>query len=76
MIAQLINGFEVFSTPDPDMDKTFEQLCNQAGYRVEAYTVQTEDGYLLGLYRIPGTLNEAPEDELMPELSSKPPILF
>mmetsp|Transcript_89559 Transcript_89559/g.123618 ORF Transcript_89559/g.123618 Transcript_89559/m.123618 type:complete len:128 (+) Transcript_89559:123-506(+) len=59
------------------MDKSFEELANNAGYRVESYTVETEDGYLLGLFRIPGTLDEElPNVENIPDLSSKPPILF
>lgn len=30
-------------------------MIKDAGYPVENYTVQTSDGYLLGLYRIPGS---------------------
>jgi len=32
---------------------SFEDLCNLYGYTVESHIVQTKDGYLLGLHRLP-----------------------
>jgi hypothetical protein len=43
---------------DDDAFKTMEQLANKNGFAVEKYQVVTSDGYILGLYRIPGTLSE------------------
>lgn len=36
------------------------QLIRKAGFRVEAHIVQTEDGYLLKLYRIPSNNGSSP----------------
>ncbi|XP_054773172.2 gastric triacylglycerol lipase-like [Lytechinus pictus] len=38
---------------DPDVYYNMSGLIWSKGYPVEEYTVQTEDGYLLGLFRIP-----------------------
>lgn len=40
-------------TQDPDDYRNVSQLITSKGYPVEEYTVQTEDGYLLGVQRIP-----------------------
>ncbi|XP_054716028.1 gastric triacylglycerol lipase-like [Uloborus diversus] len=38
---------------DPDLLRNVSQLISSKGYPVEEHTVQTKDGYLLGLQRIP-----------------------
>ncbi|GIY22139.1 gastric triacylglycerol lipase [Caerostris darwini] len=38
---------------DPDIFRNVSQLISSKGYPVEEYTVQTADGYLLGVQRIP-----------------------
>jgi len=38
----------------PDAFKTLEQICFENGFKSEGTTVVTEDGYVLGLRRIPG----------------------
>ena len=40
---------------DPDVGKTFEQICAENGFATENYSLTTSDGYILSLYRIPGT---------------------
>ena len=35
-----------------------DQICKENGFITEQYTVQTEDDYLLTLYRIPGSVDE------------------
>ncbi|KAJ2951720.1 hypothetical protein O0L34_g13885 [Tuta absoluta] len=37
-----------------DKDLPFTQLVAKYGYNLQNFTVETEDGYLLALYRIPG----------------------
>ena len=41
-----------------DAFKTMDQICNENGFVTEQYTVQTEDDYILTLYRIPGSASE------------------
>ena len=48
----------VSACTDPDCTLTFEQLCNQNGFKYETHTVTTEDGYILEMMRIPGMLGE------------------
>ncbi|XP_023230279.1 gastric triacylglycerol lipase-like [Centruroides sculpturatus] len=38
---------------DPDADRNVTEIIISRGYPVEEYTVQTKDGYLLKLFRIP-----------------------
>ena len=40
---------------DSDVGKTFEEICTENGFATENYTLTTPDGYILSLYRIPGT---------------------
>ena len=45
------------------------ELANDQGFAVESYQVTTNDGYILGLYRIPGRIGEQ-------NGSAKPPVLM
>jgi len=47
---------------DSDAFKSFSFLANKYGYRFEEHKVETEDGYILSLYRIPGLLNHSLEE--------------
>ena len=46
-----------------------EEIANENGFRIEKHQVVTEDGYILGIWRIPGNLSENPTN-------SKPPVLL
>ncbi|KAJ2951737.1 hypothetical protein O0L34_g13902 [Tuta absoluta] len=37
-----------------EIDMTMHQLVEKYGYKLQTYTVETEDGYLIALHRIPG----------------------
>lgn len=39
---------------DPDVKRTFGEVCTAHGYLFEAHNVTTADGYILTLFRIPG----------------------
>lgn len=39
----------------PETTMTFQEQVNMHGYPFEEFTVTTKDGYILSLYRIPGT---------------------
>ena len=41
-----------------DAFKSMDQICKENGFITEQYTVQTEDDYILTLYRIPGSVTE------------------
>jgi hypothetical protein len=45
------------STPDsdPDISKTFQQIVQENGFAFEEHQVTTDDGYILKVFRIPGT---------------------
>ncbi|KAI5646280.1 alpha/beta hydrolase fold domain-containing protein [Phthorimaea operculella] len=47
---------ERFKTGEQNEDKdlSITQLISKYGYKLQTFTVETEDGYLLTLYRIPG----------------------
>ncbi len=46
-----------------------EEIANENGFRIEKHQVVTEDGYILGIWRIPGSFSENPTN-------SKPPVLL
>ena len=54
-----------------DQFKTFQQIANENGFRVEVYQVVTYDGYILQVYRIPGKLTETDRSD-----APKPAILL
>ena len=43
---------------DPDVTKSFEEICEENGFASESYTLTTTDGYILSMYRIPGTTSD------------------
>ena len=52
-----------------DAFKSMEEIANENGFRIEKHQVVTEDGYILGIWRIPGNFSENPTN-------SKPPVLL
>lgn len=50
IITDYLTGFYFFQP----------QMIRKAGFRAETHIVQTEDGYLLSLYRIPGKNDSSP----------------
>jgi hypothetical protein len=52
-----------------DAFKSMEEIANENGFRIEKHQVFTEDGYILGIWRIPGAFSENLTD-------SKPPVLL
>jgi len=57
-------GLKFLSTnpEDADKDLTFEEIVTRKGYPLSSYSVRTEDGYILKLYRISGGKN-SPQSE-------------
>ena len=55
---------------DSDAFKTMDQIAAENGFKTESYNVTTEDGYILGVWRIPGLVDEK-EGE-----TKKPPVLL
>ncbi|KAJ2943034.1 hypothetical protein O0L34_g15227 [Tuta absoluta] len=51
--ADFLEKYKLGET-NKDKDLPITELIAKYGYKVETYTVETEDGYLLALYRIPG----------------------
>lgn len=49
---------DAFFHNSSDKFKTFQDIANENGFRVEVYQIVTEDGYILETYRIPGKLSE------------------
>ncbi|XP_024882714.1 uncharacterized protein LOC112461630 [Temnothorax curvispinosus] len=45
---------------DPDVNLNTLQMIRKAGYPAEAHVIQTKDGYLLTLHRIPGDKDQPP----------------
>lgn len=52
-----------------DANKTLKQLTEKYGFGYEEHSVVTEDGYVLGLYRIPGVKDEKSSKK-------RPPVLL
>jgi len=52
-----------------DAFKTMCEIANENGFLCESHQVITDDGYILGIWRIPGPLNG---DDDKP----KPPVLL
>ena len=57
-----------------DTGKTIEDICADQGFKLEQYEVETKDGYILSLYRIPGKLNET--EETKEDDNPKPVVFF
>jgi len=55
-----------------DAFKSLEFIANENGFACEKYQVTTEDGYVLGIFRIPGKLGEVGKVGG----NSKPPVLL
>jgi pimeloyl-ACP methyl ester carboxylesterase len=60
----LLNSLLV-SSVDPDVKRSFGEVCKAHGYQFESHNVTTSDGYILTLFRIPGKSGS-------PVLPSKP----
>ena len=70
MFKYLLQATLVLCASSSDKGKDFLELANENGFTVESHQVLTDDGYILSLYRIPGTLKE-------PTLNhGKPPVLL
>ena len=41
-----------------DAFKSMEEIANENGFRIEKHQVITEEGYILGIWRIPGAFSE------------------
>ncbi|KAH6940489.1 hypothetical protein HPB50_000510 [Hyalomma asiaticum] len=63
---------------DPDAEKSIEELIEARGYPVESREVVTDDGYVLGLYRIPrGRLEVAGStSQECDDSAGRPPVLL
>ena len=66
--AAALAGFATGTAP-PDMTKTFNEICQENGFAVEQHSVTTTDGYVLGIFRIPGDIGEEAN-------TGKPVIIF
>ena len=44
---------------DPDVHKGMVEIAEEKGYTVDEFYVETEDGYILGVFRIPFARNES-----------------
>ena len=56
--------------PPPEMSEDIIDLVNARGFKIERHEVMTQDGYVLGLYRIPGTSDGSQDN------SQNAPLLF
>jgi lysosomal acid lipase/cholesteryl ester hydrolase len=52
-----------FGGTDPEITMAPDQLIEYWGYKAEVYSVVTQDGYILPLYRIPHGKDEVPSNE-------------
>ena len=57
---------------DPDAFRTMEEIAADSGFATESYTLVTEDGYVLSLYRLPGTVQEIADGGI----KQKPAVLM
>ena len=49
---------QALASVDPDATKSFEEICQENGFTTENYSLTTDDGYILSMYRIPGAIDE------------------
>jgi len=55
--------FEAIRAKDPDVGMDMIEIVSSHGYPIEEHYVETDDGYILGAFRIPHGRNTAAEDE-------------
>ena len=48
----------VTDSKEPDFHKNMKEIIRDAGFRYESHQVITEDGYILNLSRIPGSIHD------------------
>lgn len=65
MLFVLIVVVLAFAQDYLDALRTFEEVVEAHGYRIQTYKVTTRDGYILTLFRIPGALTE-PKNQTKP----------
>jgi hypothetical protein len=53
MLQFLFAFFFMAATQDPDIGRDMISIVKSKGYNIEAHSVTTEDGYILGMFRIP-----------------------
>ncbi|XP_073837935.1 lipase 3-like [Musca autumnalis] len=70
----ILVGVIIFQLIQPRIAKNTCDRVIQHGYPCEVHTVTTKDGYLLTMFRIPGSPLMASGDEK--EISTKPPVLL
>ena len=66
--TELLNKQEKGELVGSDAFKTLDELSAAQGFTTESHTVTTSDGYILTIYRIPGTTAGKKAD--------KPPIIL
>ena len=64
---------EAFKLNDDKKVATIEELANANGFKIESHQVHTEDGYILGLWRIPGMIKHEKTGE---EDTARLPVLM
>ncbi|XP_068738414.1 lysosomal acid lipase/cholesteryl ester hydrolase-like [Montipora capricornis] len=72
------NSFGLFKPHlDPEDDMNVTEMISYSGYPAEEYTVETEDGYLIYIQRIPGGRNEFNQDTCDQDSCPGPkPVVF
>ena len=45
-----------------DIDKTFKEIIEEHGFRLEEHTTQTEDGFILTVFRVTNSDGNVPKD--------------